>query len=332
MAKRPRSPQRAADELARARKLASRARKELAGQTKPGDEDLLLSSEWRWLRDLLAKRKPRLMAIRGVVGCGVGFRIKNGVDTGQPCITVLVRRKWSKAKRKRKTTRIPRYFRAGKRRVPVDVVEVGRLERHVDVGSSIGPVESAGKGSVGAYAIDFLQPGLSALTAMHVSGHDQFPNPHTDQVDFAHPSSIDAAAPRPFGTLRRGSMRGIDAALLGLFSEADASSIVPYIGPVAGWRPTTFPGDMGAEVRMFGASSGYRRGIIVNPFVSIPNEDLDAAILVDIDSQFGDSGACIVDADNMILGFLVGQTGSGRRVFCSVSLVLARLNCEILTL
>ena len=85
-------------------------------------------------------------------------------------------------------------------------------------------------------------------------------------------------------------------------------------------------------VRLFGAVSGLQTGILMNPAVSIPAESLEAAILVDIETQGGDSGCALVDPENLVLGFLVGRGSSALNrlaVFTPASLVLSRLGCDI---
>ncbi len=85
---------------------------------------------------------------------------------------------------------------------------------------------------------------------------------------------------------------------------------------------------------MVGAVSGFQAGYIVNPIASIPTESLDAAILVNIFTQGGDSGSALVDHQGLLLGFLVGEGGpalSNLRVFTPASLVFATLRCDIPT-
>jgi hypothetical protein len=136
------------------------------------------------------------------------------------------------------------------------------------------------------------------------------------------------------GSLRAGTMSGIDAAKIALNTQQPALTVLPRIGTVQGWRPVAFPGDQGTTVRMFGAVSQFQSGYIVNPIASIPAESLDAAILVNISSQGGDSGSALVDPEGILLGFLVGEGGTALnnlRVFTPASLVMSRLGCDIPT-
>ena len=71
-----------------------------------------------------------------------------------------------------------------------------------------------------------------------------------------------------------------------------------------------------------------QHGVIEHPFVVLPEFGLDGAILVHISSRKGDSGAALVDQQNLVLGFLVGASGS-LRVFCPAGMMLSRLGCDI---
>jgi hypothetical protein len=210
----------------------------------------------------------------------------------------------------------------------VDVVQAGSLKRQAHVGASIGPVNRDARGSIGAYANDIESGATVAITAMHVSGRSDYPQAYSPQVRFCQPSRTEAGA-RPFGDLIRGTTTGVDAAKVSLYSPQDAWSFLPGgIGPIRGWRPTTFPGDRGTPVSLFGAASGFQSGHIVNPSTSLPPFNLEHAIIVDINSQAGDSGCSLVDPERLILGFLVGMLTSGLRVFSPVSLVLGKLRCR----
>jgi hypothetical protein len=85
---------------------------------------------------------------------------------------------------------------------------------------------------------------------------------------------------------------------------------------------------------MFGAQSRLVAGQIRNPSVDLPSENLADAILVNIPSVKGDSGAALVDSDNLVLGILVGRFNGpeGGAVFSPIGPVLDALGCDIPTL
>lgn len=93
----------------------------------------------------------------------------------------------------------------------------------------------------------------------------------------------------------------------------------------------TIPGDENLAVRMYGAASKLVSGRVVHPSVELPELSLDAALIVDIPTAEGDSGAALVDPQNHVLGFLVGEaTGDfgGKRIFCSAVSVVNLLRVD----
>jgi len=327
----PAAARKAVADLSAARKLMAEARQTLARLSEPGHAAHLVDPGWEWAQQLMEERRAKLLAIPGVVGLGLGVRLRGGAPTGEPCLTVYVRRKYSPEELAAgDVPRIPKTVRSGKHRLPVDVIELGELRRQVGAGDSLGPLNGGERGTLGALATDLDAGDTVALTAMHVTTLQQFPVGNTAAPRFVSP----IPGGSQFATLRQGTMSGTDAAKLALDVQQPAVSDLPSIGKVKGWRPITFPGDQGTTVRMFGAVSGFQSGFIVNPVVSLPGESLDAAILVNISTQGGDSGAAMVDGESLLLGFLVGEGGpalSNLRVFTPASLVLATLRCDIPT-
>jgi hypothetical protein len=327
----PSAVRKAVADLSAARKALAQARLRLARLTKTGHPAYLVDPDWTWAEDLMKARRAKLLAIPGVVGVGLGFRLHGGAPTDLPCLTVYVRKKLPLAELVASgLRRIPRTVGSRRRRLHVDVVELGGIRRQIGAGDSLGPAGGGERGTLGALATDLAAADTVALTAMHVTSLPEFP-------------FNDAAAPRfvspmpggsLFASLRQGTMTGIDAAKLALDVQQPAVSELPSIGRIKGWRPITFPGDRGTMVRMFGAVSGPQAGFIVNPIASLPGERLDAAILVNVFSQGGDSGAALVDGQGLLLGFLVGEGGptlNTLRVFTPASLVMATLRCDIPT-
>jgi hypothetical protein len=320
--------QKALDDMEHAREIESRARRRIARTSRPGGPVTLVDPEWEWAESLLEARREKLMAYPGVIGCGLGFRLRRGKPTERPCITVLVERKLAEEElRSGGHRRLPRTVRSRHQRLQVDVVEMGEVRRQLSGGASIGPIlaQATLTGTLGAFATDLDHGDTVALTAMHVTGLQDFPVTGCDCPSFCSPGPPPAGP--AFGTLRQGTMTGIDAAKIALSTQQPAVTELPTIGEIQGWRPTAFPGDQGTVVRLFGAVSGFQQGFIVNPAVAMPSAQLDSAILANINTQAGDSGCALVDEDNLLLGFLVGQ--GTLRVFTPASLVLPRLRCDI---
>ena len=336
--KRVDAAERAAADIHRANRLLESARRRLAHCTSCGSPPVIVHPSMRGIHRMLAERGPQLEKIPGVVGYGIGQVVKAGMPSGELCITVFVEKKLTKSQMARQKVRaLPRTMSAGKQRVRVDVIPIGTLSREVFVGASIGTASpaTATAGTVGAFAIDNGTGANVAITAMHVSGLQTFPNGQ-DPVRFRVPSRLKSGTTQPFGELAFGTQTNIDAAKITLTNPDDATNVVPGIGAIAGWRPVTIPGDNNASVRMFGAMTAQVvSGRIVHPSVALPAFGLQNAILADIDSQEGDSGSALIDSSNHILGFLVGSaTGlmenfDRLRVFSPAADVMRVLGCDI---
>jgi hypothetical protein len=327
MPKRSGEIRRALSDLAAASRTLAQARRVLGRRVLPGSRPYLVEEGWGWAHDLQEARTAKLLAFPGVVGHGLGFRVHGGERTSRPCLTVLVERKLAPAELPA-GARLPKSVESAGRRLAIDIVELGALKRQVAGGDSIGPSPLYEQGTLGVFARDTGVGDVVALTAMHITPYQTFPVPGVASPDFASP--VPGAT---FGSLRAGTMTGVDAAKLALDPPpASPATVLPGIGRVRGWRPTTYPGDRNTPVRMFGATSGFQTGTISNPAASLPAYDLEAAILVEIATQDGDSGSALIDPENLLLGFLVGRGSSnlnGLAVFTPASLVLAQLGCEV---
>ena len=328
----------AAADIHRATRMLARARRRLAKATKDDAPHVIVDPKYRSAHEALQEKAKSLSKIPGVVGYGVGHVVRKGMPTEQLCITVFVEEKLSAEElRKLKVKPIPRTVTVRGKRFRVDVVPIGTIRLQVISGASLGtdapaPVTA---GTIGAFAVDNVTKQNVAITAMHVSGITEYPN-GMPPVKFVIPSRMQSGVNEPLGEIAFGTITGIDAAKIKLDDPADADNVLPGIGAIAGWRPVTIPGDNNAAVKMFGAMTNrVSRGVIIHPNVALPAFGLDAAILVDIPTLNGDSGAALVDANNHVLGFLVGEaTGfdanfPSLRVFTPASAVLNVLDCDI---
>ena len=310
------------------------ARAELALHSRPGDQHHIVDPSLAWLEDALEKARPSLLSFDGVVGVGLGFRASKGTQTREPCITVLVKKKVSTDQLSRKGHRaLPKFKRIDKRKIKVDVVQLGELQPHRGIGDDIGPVRPRLAGTLGVFARDTASNVTVAITAMHVSGVNEVPAPGVTSVDFSAPSRLANGTSPVFARLVRGTMSQIDAAKLELVDPHPTGGIIPGLGPIAGWRPLTYPGDMQTTVFMFGAVSGLTQGFITNTSMDLLSDNLKSTIIVNIPSASGDSGAVLVDSQRFVLGFLVGEgnaaLGQNLRIFCPAGLVFGLLGCDI---
>ena len=318
-----------------ARQALAHARIGLARTTTPDGATSFVAPEWQWAQQLIEERTAALLRYPNVVGLGLGSKVVAGVDTGEICLTIFVGRKLTAVTLKQqKRRRLPRSLRTGKRTLPVDVVQIGRLRRQAFAGQSCSVTSGVTRsGTIGAPAVS--PSGAQVfITAMHVAGISELSPTSGVTLRVNAPSlSISSGAP-VIGQLIQGSRTGIDAAKILLTSPHKVLREIPQIGRIRGWRPLAFPGDRDIPVKMFGAGSQVPlSGFIVNPAAFVPGFNLDSAITVrGMNTLAGDSGAALIDKQFIVLGFLVGVAGDGLRIFCPVSLVLQRLGCDIPTI
>ncbi len=110
-----------------------------AGATAPGQRSAVVVVEppWDWARRTLNRaRRARLCAREGVIGCGLGPRLRHGRVEREPCATVYVARKRPPGELPR-GARLPRRLATQSRALEVDVVELGDLEPHAVCGPQL---------------------------------------------------------------------------------------------------------------------------------------------------------------------------------------------------
>lgn len=315
----------AARNLARAQRAVHLARRQLAqARRRPGSSSYVFTGAWQRADNALENHGRDLRKVHSFLGHGLGYRVTAGIETDEPCVVVFVKRKVSQ----RSLTRgghvaVPPYVTDGKRRIATDVVEIRRIHPHAAALESIAPTQGIEAGTIGALAFDAATRQRVAITAMHVSGRQAFGPTSADQgVPFSTPSDAASNASMVYGTTT-----GVDAAKIVLLDPAAA---VPPL-EVVGVRQLSH--DANIVVHMFGAVSGFQRGIVKYLKIDVPELDLVQTFTVDITSAHGDSGSGLVDESNILLGFLYGEAPAdiapGLKLFCPADLVLQRLGCTL---
>jgi hypothetical protein len=327
----PGDPRDAARAVVDAKLRLARARQRLAAAPVRDTPAVIVDPEWADFETALQENAPWLRSLPGVVGYGLATRVKDGLDTGEPCVAVYVGRKRSpRGLARRKETVLPRVLEApGGAQVPLDVVQVGRLRRRLLCGTGLGHPPGPQQGNVatlGLVARDDLTGEPVALTAMHLTGLEEFPP--GDELSFVCPE-VAVSGSRALGRLLQGTMRGVDAAKISITPPLVVERFVRGIGPIAGTRVLSHPGDRNTPVQLFGARSGFRQGVIDTPRTSLPEFGLEEAFLVRIDCRGGDSGAAVLDMDRHVLGLLVGELSDrpGVHAVSPIGPVLLALNC-----
>ncbi len=317
-----------------ARRMESAALRRLARATRPNGPHVLEPPGSGWARRALERARASLLSYPNVVGVSLGHRRKDGAFGPELCLTVFVERKLTPEELKRSgQRRLPRSVRAGNRRLPVDVVQLGPLRFHANASDGVGPMDRALTGTIGAFARARGTNLPVAITAMHITGVSQWPDLGPAPV-LCSPSWDQDHAGRRLGVLERGTMQGVDAARIALDAGMVGSNGLPDGEAIRGWRPVIDPDDISVRVHLHGATSGYRAGRLRYVRADLAQFGLDFPILADIATQAGDSGAALLDERSYVLGFLVGAAPDGfdgLRVFCTAGSVLSALDADIPT-
>jgi hypothetical protein len=323
----------AARDTVEAKRHLAEARSRLAKSTDPAMPPVIVDPEWTPLDEALQAHAERLLSTPGVVGFGLGTRRRGGIDVGEPCVTVYVQRKRTPRSLARgRIEPVPAYLTSpGGVDVPVDVLQVGLLRRHVVCGTSVGHSAVGNENdwaTIGAVVRDRATGREVVLTAMHLTGLSSFPP--GPSLSFSAPDRSRPGA-FPLGQLLQGTMRGVDAAKISVVPPASVQPFIRSIGPINGTRVLSHPGDRDTPVQLFGARSGYLRGTIDTPRSYLPEFGLGEVILVAVPTRRGDSGAAVVDMAGRVLGLVVGElTGQPHlRVVSPIGPILTALNCEL---
>jgi hypothetical protein len=323
--------------LAAAYAEVSAARAALAKASVVGQEPARAQAAYR----LLDAHKQLLLRTPGVVGVGLGIGPKR-----EPRLAVFVEKVDDSAKLL--ATRIDPLTLLRDLPIGIDVVRFGNLrlppiaeqfgaDAHfktsatatLSPGDGIGPQSASSLGTLGAFALNASDEPV-AITAMHVV-------PNTSSVAQPIPVVCRTATTDPgqrIGQIDRGTRTSVDAARIQLAPGVEPVWTIPELGRVAGWR-WACSADVGAAVSVYGAMSGRVDGRIeqVNVDFSLAGGvTFHDAIVVSIRTDFGDSGAALLDSDNYVLGFLAGMTDqlpSSMRIFSLAGLVLDHLDCNI---
>lgn len=330
-----------------ANRLISRARKQQAEHTPTGSPDVLLQSDWLQAERISKENHAWLAEYPGVIGFGPGYKVKNGVNTGRTCLQIFVQKK-IKENELDLTLPLPQQiYGSHGLSVETDVIELGDFteQASVKVGDSCSPDHADLIGTIGAFATDILTKQPVAITAMHVTGlTGRYPEAYAPSHSFTFTApSRHYPYHKYLGKLIKGRSRqagtGVDSASIAVENRRVFELAHPRLGYIKNWRPVN-DGDKDTPVRMYGNTSRYREGTIVVPYVRLERFGLFSAILVDIETREGDSGAGLVDGDGYLLGILSGRVNAGDSyfknrnitdlaVFCTMGSVLTSLECEM---
>ncbi len=306
-------------------------RRELAAASHGAAVPFITQPSLRPKHKLLRRRGKSLLQLPGVLGVALTEKLVGGKPTGVIGATVYVARKRPRG-RLSAGDRLPTHLRDDSVRLPVDVVEVGKFERLRYPGASIGPERSVGMfGTLGCFVTRRGTSAVAAITAMHIAGRSRIDGTNTPIPIFS-PDPLHSAQPVLFGGLSQGQTSPVDAGRIDLPSGTLMNNVLPGGREIRGWRPVLLPGDRDTPVCLFGATSGFLKGRIVEPDVQFGIGIAPAeALCTDIQVDHGDSGAVLVDDDGYAVGLLAGRLTGGPTwsVFSKIGPVLALLECEL---
>jgi hypothetical protein len=310
---------RAQVELRRALRALAKASQVDPGRLERGPRD--------WVHDLVQAHGPKLARRRGAVGWSRGIRLRGGEPALEECLALFVRKK--RPKRELGALEFPKSVRHARKRkkLGLDVVELSDFRRLAYPGlARVTPHGLDAPGTLGCFATDASTRRKVALTAMHVTGLEAYPAPGTAPLQL---DLIDDTR-RILGELLEGTQDGIDAAKIDVEQPGEVVYFIPGIGGLTGWRIALDPEDRDTAVRMRGAQSLFHRGSVVYPRACLPTIGFERAIVADILSDHGDSGAALVDSDANLLGLLSGDALFDHQrlaIFTPIDLILSRLSC-----
>ena len=284
----------------------------------------------------------RLMFRHDVMGTAVGFRRRNGKNTGQPVVTIFVSRKLP-SDMVRGASRLPGRLTYGSLEVETDVVEQEApsvplahdagiavptptlpdlaIERRPIVGGASIAHWHFPVGTVTAGVVDLIGGRRCVLSCNHVlarlnGGHfgDPVLQPAPDDGGW-YPREAAAALLRYVPVHFDGTPNHVDAAIAACW-PGDISNVVEGVGEVheSVSPDTLLPGD---KVMKVGRSTGLTYGTVVYVDAAVkPNygplgfSDRSVQfvnqIVADIPANVGDSGSILVDSRGRAVGMLFG--------------------------
>ncbi|MPQ44966.1 hypothetical protein [Clostridium tarantellae] len=270
---------------------------------------------------------------RNVLGLGLGNKVINGVDTGEPSIHVLVKEKVS-IDSLSSSDKIPKDFLS----IKTDVIQTGDFRfsasdilinlqskiRPLRPGCSIGVAEGIGAGTIGAIVYDNdpeKKDKKYILTNNHViSGLNEFQagsiilQPGVGDAGLYSKNAVATLARTVVLNFEDGPsdivVNYADCAIAEINPGIDVITDIPGIGVIKG---TTIP-TKEAKVQKVGKATGYTNGTISSTNVSFAMAMNDGdfctfndQILVSKMSDIGDSGALLCDFSNNAIGLIFGH-------------------------
>lgn len=303
-------------------KLNSKTREECLGLNVKQNKHL--TEQLKRLKRLVKTYKYQLLDRKGVQGVGIGFREKKlGKTVGftnEVVIQIYV---------EEKIRNLPdwKYLptELGRSKIPVDIVEVGKIQQTREVAGGQGIKSShGGLGTLGAIVYD----GSTAfgLTNTHVLFEDFEKAKSNDSNATVRLAENNAMIGKSNANEHAVYEDGIDAALIKLNKNVDPNSVINGVAP-NGLFFEALPHELDPVLKL-GKSGTVKKGVItgVNVVLDIDGETYENQFVVTGSSAGfqpgGDSGAVLVKATHKssCIGLLHAGSPNGLRGFaCTIT-------------
>ncbi|MCD3255977.1 serine protease [Clostridium botulinum C] len=278
-----------------------------------------------------------------VVGIGLGYKIKNGFNTFQKCLSVFVSNKISYCNLSSSDI-IPKYYKG----IQTDVVNTGRFHlqrlnskvRPVPGGYSIGPSTILAGGTLGCIVTDGKY--YHILSCNHTLTAEQILSLNYPIVQ---PNAL-YGGKDPEDTIatlskyipinyKNPNSQGInygDCAIAKIISRSKISTKIAFLGRLKGMAKPF----LGLEVQKVGATSELTKGIIkvINATIEFDTPQGKSIfvnqIITSRMSEAGDSGAILVDKNIKAIGMLMSANPIASS-FNPIEYILNALDVKLVT-
>ncbi len=298
-----------------------------------------MSDKIRYIKNYTFKSFKKWKKLYGdnLVGIHVGYKTINNKKTRKYSIIFHVVRKTKHVK-----NQIPKFIfinipKIGKKSVPTDVIETGRLKlAKVAPGDKAHNLSTSDYGALGLFLYD--NDYYFILSNMHVLA----PNVIYDLKETEYYLSPDDQIEpdieiynkgnNEYAYLQNAVFNVIDAGIARIDDPTIIKNSIYNYGPPAGIKLID-KNDVGLKVFMAGAKSGEQVGAVLDYEIKksthIPNISLDYLILTDIPITFGDSGSPVFDYELNVVGIIVAFDYEGSYVI-PIDLILEYFDKSLL--
>ena len=296
------------------------------------------------------------MSLENVNGIGLGFKKINGINTKELCIHALVEKKISKQYLP-KNCIVPKTYMG----IKTDVIERGKVIAHTGVNEDfkIRPLQGGSAISIeyfnfGKHNVSTGTLGCIVTKKKKSFGRDYFILSNNHVIADANNAPIGTPIIQPqyktgneetvaylsdfikidFAGFFYEPVNYVDVAIARVTKKSLISNKIFGIGVIKG----SSNADLGLKVKKVGMKTGLTEGEITT--IGVTEEQLfenrtkraifKDIIVSDIYSRSGDSGSCVLNKNNEIIGILTGGNQTSTSIN-DINIVLEKLHIDIYT-